>query len=232
MIEGIDISKHNGDVDSVLDRLYDRRGFVPRFVVLKASEGGDYVDPLFDSNRRKVEARGIPWTAYHFARPDNHERGAGRDAGVIEGRHFAKTIGRGTKLRPWLDWEKYPGRAHEDNRAWIEGFREAVLEHADDDCDIYTGKNVWRFTVGKWHPQDANLVLVKYSRGGALESETPDPIADDWRPLIWQWSGGGSFDHVPEDRMSVDYDRFLGDEEDWRLYTDIYTGRLCEWRTR
>lgn len=60
-IVGIDISKHNGDIDFnmlVADSL--------SFVIAKATEGIDYKDPLFEHNYKEAKAAGLKVGAYHF----------------------------------------------------------------------------------------------------------------------------------------------------------------------
>ena len=36
------------------------------FVFMKATEGGDFTDPMFDEHRRGAQAAGVPWGAYHY----------------------------------------------------------------------------------------------------------------------------------------------------------------------
>ena len=63
VIRGIDISHHQGSPDF---RRVKSAGI--RFVMLKATEGVDYVDPCFHANIRAAAAAGIPVGAYHFLR--------------------------------------------------------------------------------------------------------------------------------------------------------------------
>lgn len=58
---GLDVSHHQGAIDwqAVATEDVD-------FVWIKATEGGDWTDPAFETNRRGAEAAGIPWGAYHF----------------------------------------------------------------------------------------------------------------------------------------------------------------------
>jgi lysozyme len=61
-IQGIDVSKYQGDIDwqAVRD------GGV-RFAWIKATEGGDVLDSKFQANWEGARAAGIPRGAYHFA---------------------------------------------------------------------------------------------------------------------------------------------------------------------
>ena len=62
-IAGIDVSKHNGDIDyeQVRDDDY-------QFVFIKASEGMTYRDDAFDRNYRGAREAGLKVGAYHFFR--------------------------------------------------------------------------------------------------------------------------------------------------------------------
>ena len=62
-VAGIDVSKHNGDIDfdEVRDDDY-------QFVFIKASEGKTYRDDAFDRNYSGAKAAGLKVGAYHFFR--------------------------------------------------------------------------------------------------------------------------------------------------------------------
>lgn len=65
-IHGIDISHHQGEIDwtklgnAMIDRTY------VRFVMIKATEGADYIDDCFERNFRKAKEAGFIRGAYHF----------------------------------------------------------------------------------------------------------------------------------------------------------------------
>lgn len=58
---GIDVSKWNGDILTDLKEMDSIS-----FVICKASEGIDYVDPDFESNSTFLNERKIIWGVYHF----------------------------------------------------------------------------------------------------------------------------------------------------------------------
>ena len=60
-IHGIDISRWQGDIDWA-----SVKGAGTRFVYMKATEGGDHVDPAFQRNWEGARRAGIPRGAYHF----------------------------------------------------------------------------------------------------------------------------------------------------------------------
>lgn len=61
VVKGIDISKFQGDL---IGHLGDRPDI--RFILCKATEGLDYVDPDFRKNWRAIESQGKVRGAYHF----------------------------------------------------------------------------------------------------------------------------------------------------------------------
>ena len=61
-IQGIDVSKYQGDVD-----WNAVAGSGVRFAYIKATEGGDYLDEKFRQNWELSRASGIARGAYHFA---------------------------------------------------------------------------------------------------------------------------------------------------------------------
>jgi lysozyme len=60
-IQGIDISRWQGEIDWAAVK-----GAGTRFVYIKATEGGDHVDPAFQRNWEGARRAGVPRGAYHF----------------------------------------------------------------------------------------------------------------------------------------------------------------------
>jgi lysozyme len=60
-IQGIDISRWQGEIDWA-----SVKGAGTRFVYIKATEGGDHIDPAFLKNWEGARRAGIPRGAYHF----------------------------------------------------------------------------------------------------------------------------------------------------------------------
>ena len=60
-IGGVDVSHHRGDIDWAAVR---REGMV--FAYIKATEGGDFVDPQLRANWTQARAAGLAVGAYHF----------------------------------------------------------------------------------------------------------------------------------------------------------------------
>ncbi len=76
---GIDVSRHQGVIDWAAVA-----GAGPHFVYIKATEGGDWTDPLFADNWRSPEAAGLLRGAYHFF--------TFCTPGTAQARHFLATV--------------------------------------------------------------------------------------------------------------------------------------------
>jgi GH25 family lysozyme M1 (1,4-beta-N-acetylmuramidase) len=82
VIYGIDISKHQGTVN------YDAVANAVDFVIIKATEGFGYTDPMFKTNQSKFRTKDILLGYYHFARPDL------KNSATKEADWFADTVGK------------------------------------------------------------------------------------------------------------------------------------------
>ncbi len=91
---GIDVSKWNGDIVAEIDQLDNLT-----FVICKATQGIEYVDPRFKDNWKMIASKHLIRGAYHFY-------DANEDA-IDQAQHFAETIGNPGKktIAPILDIE-------------------------------------------------------------------------------------------------------------------------------
>lgn len=211
MIQGIDVSHHQGSVDYAKVTASGMR-----FAIVKATEGQNYVDPRFRENWDKLVALGhetIYRGAYHFARPSST---GGASDGEAEAKDFCaalKSAGHFSEgaLPPAIDFEEYSNSNANDNIPWISAFVHVVESELGRFPMIYTGANVWNYEVGN---TDAFIHLplwqVAYSNTASQPPKMPWPT---W--TFWQWSGGGDFAYygpVPGVSGDCDVNRFNGDE--------------------
>ena len=105
MLNGIDVSHHNkyqyqhGTVDFTK---HD-------FVIVKATEGVNFEDPMYDTYMEDILNLQKPYGIYHYARPENNKAEA-------EAKHFCEVIGDdGKDAILVLDWEQ---KALQYNISW------------------------------------------------------------------------------------------------------------------
>lgn len=164
-IDGVDLSHHNPVSE---DALRKAKGAGVRFVYHKATEGAGYVDGTYAGRRALAKLVGLPFGAYHFARP------ARGDAGQ-EANHFLK-IAKPAKgdLAPCLDLETTEGLTMAELRAWAAEWVTIVRKATGVEPVVYTPFDLG--TKGlRWRP--------RYNA-----SNTPPVLPWD----VWQFSNGAS----------------------------------------
>jgi lysozyme len=201
-IQGIDISKYQGDVDW---RRVRKEGI--RFAYLKVSEGGDHVDNRFYDNWSGAAAAGVPRGAYHFM---YWCRTASEQAVW-----FTQAVPQdSTQLPPVLDLEwnnasvtcpKHVPR--DDALAKIKKMLEIMEYHTGKRPIIYTDINFHRDILEGEFPG-----YEFWLRSVAAE---PDEryTGRPWK--FWQYTATG---RVPGVRGDVDRNAFHGSESEWKRW--------------
>lgn len=102
--KGIDISHHQGDInwEQVV-----KEGEV-EFAYIKATEGTDYRDKKYRTNRNDARKQGIPVGPYHFFRADK--------SGQLQFEFFSSVIGEDFDLIPVLDLEELGGKIKDKDK--------------------------------------------------------------------------------------------------------------------
>ena len=94
-LKGIDVSHHNKY------QYYNKQIDFSKhdFVIMKATEGRTYNDPMFAEYLIHCEHTGKPYGVYHFARPESNDS-------ISEAKHFIDVVRNdGDKAILVLDWE-------------------------------------------------------------------------------------------------------------------------------
>lgn len=166
-VHGVDISHHQAGIDIGWARL--KQAGV-QWMYHKATEGASLRDSAYRTRREQAEAAGMPFGAYHFARP------SGGDARA-EARFFIDVANPHVgDLRPCLDLE---------TREFVSG--QALVNWADEFCD-----EVQKLTKA------TPLIYTPYTLSSELEDRAlfwvPRYNNDNERPFrdwdIWQFSNG------------------------------------------
>lgn len=198
-VHGIDISKFQGQIDWPTARAAG-----VNFAFVKATEGGDRIDPQFAANRDAASAAGIPVGAYHFyyfCAP-----------AAVQARWFIANVPRQRgALPPVLDLEwnpRSPSCTFRPDpavvRAEARAFVAIIAAHYGQRPIIYTTPEFWR---------DNDLTQLAgeefWLRATAEHPSGPYPAA---RWSFWQYSGTGI---VPGVSGRTDLNAFAGSPADW-----------------
>jgi len=198
-LHGIDISHWQGPIDwSQVPR------HSAKFVIAKATEGQDFTDPNYATYRAGAEARGLAWTAYHFARPDSTPNDA-----VLEARHFVAVAAlHSGNLIPALDMEVSGGLTPAALIAWTWAWLNEVYRLLGVRAMIYTRASFWQQYMNDTQEFAAGgyglLWIASWGSG------PPVLPAKKWGGhgwTFWQWTDCGS---VPGINGCVDRDKYHG----------------------
>ncbi|MBE9636768.1 GH25 family lysozyme [Salipiger mangrovisoli] len=201
-VHGLDAARYQGVID-----WHTARGAGIRFGYLKATEGGDVLDPAFAQNAAGARAAGVPVGAYHFyyfCRPAS-EQAAWFIANVPK---------RRGDLPPILDmeWNHLSPTCRirppaEEVRASIREFSRIVERHYGTAPVIYTTPDFYaRNDLGSLRGTEFWLRSV---------TAHPAERYPDERWSFWQYTGTGL---VPGVRGSVDLNAFAGNEANWQAW--------------
>lgn len=170
-------------------------------VVVKATEGANFVDPYCDSIVQQAIAYGMPWGFYHFAGDED----ATSEAGFFL-ENCRNYFGSGI---PVLDWEGNQGID------WVNRFVETVHEQTGVWPWIYA--NPWRFNQGGVNPNCARWVASYPDVASPpwAQAQGWDCPAADGNVVAWQFCSDGVVDGIAG---NVDLDVFYGDKEQWMAY--------------
>lgn len=201
-IHGIDISRHNGEViwsEVVSHRLVNKP---IHFVIIKATEGGDLVDPYFKLNWENAQRHGIVRGAYHFFTSFTDPE--------IQAINYLSTVKHESgDFVPVLDFEN-------DGRTFLE--RNNLAENAKKWLDIvesqvgkkpiiYTNHRIYNRYI-KNHIEGYDIWLADYS--------VYDPSGYDIKNMVmWQHTDGGRVQGITE---NVDLNVFYGTQHKFQKF--------------
>ncbi|WP_424832594.1 GH25 family lysozyme [Ruegeria sp.] len=197
-VHGLDVSRWQGPIDW---RTAQASGI--SFVFIKATEGGDVADPMFEDHRRGARAAGVPWGAYHyyyFCRP-----------AAEQARWFIRNVPKGADLPHVLDMEWTPHSKTctlrpdgQKVRSEAKKFLDILERHYGRRPIVYTTVDFYEDTdIGRLPKTEFWLRSV----AGHPRNVYPRAI---WR--FWQYTGTGL---VPGVQGKVDINTFNGSPDIW-----------------
>ena len=204
-IQGLDIARYQGRVDFGAARQGGTH-----FVFIKATEGKDYIDPLFYDNWSRARSAGVARGAYHFM--------TWCSLAKDQAAWFVKMVPNDADALPPvldLEWNNHSSCKNKHPRADVlEKVRvmlAAMEKHTGKVPIIYTDINFHRDVLEGEH----------FDNPFWLRSTAAEPHhryrGRDW--LFWQWTQTGTMKGV---NVEVDRNAFYGSSDAW--VTFLLTG--------
>jgi lysozyme len=171
---GIDISHHQGEIE--WEDLLSNFGFdtIIQFVYIKATEGKDYLDPLFRINQQALNKYGLKNGVYHFYQPNSDP--------IHQMEWFLSNyMYHPTDLPPVLDVEVYSSKDVE----FLKNLKLALVfleEKTGVRPIVYTSYNLYKHLFIN--------DLKDYKFWIAAYSKMPEHIEDS-RIIHWQYTDKG-----------------------------------------
>src|ERR1700690_263403 len=196
-LEGIDVSRWQATINWPQVKAAGKQ-----FVVMKATEGTGYVDPMYATNRAGAMAVGIPMAAYHFASPDSSPNEA-----VQEADHYVAVAGlTAGNLLPALDLEQTGGLSVPALQVWVRSWLDEVTAQLGIAPMIYVSPSFWMTSMGNDTsiPQAGYKVL--WIANWAVSS--PTVPAANWSGYgwtFWQYTNCGTVAGITTGCVDLDW---------------------------
>ena len=201
-VHGIDASRWQGDIDWPTARAAG-----VSFAYLKATEGGDILDPMFRAHWTGAKQAGVRQGAYHyfyFCRP-----------AVEQAQWFIRHVPQDpTALPPVLDMEWN----HQSRTCRLRPTGTKLREEAKRFLDIlerYYGKRPVIYTTVDFY-RDSNIGQLKNTEFWLRSvADPPRKTYPGQKWTFWQYTGTGV---VPGVKTPVDINVFAGSLDQWRAW--------------
>ena len=187
-VHGIDLSHYQGEV------FWETVGENTKmaYVYLKATEGGDRIDEMYERNINLAHRYGLKVGSYHFYRPKTEQ--------IKQLENFKTQCLPGEQdLIPMIDIETKQGLNTEEFCDSLMKFLTLVEEAYKQKPLLYTGTNFYnKYLQGKI--DDYQLMIAQYTER--------EPVLSDERDFtLWQYTGKGRIVGVSG---YIDKSRFMG----------------------
>ncbi|MDV2431956.1 glycoside hydrolase family 25 protein [Corynebacterium tuberculostearicum] len=203
--KGVDVAAHQHPGGTPIDWSKVRTDG-QSFAFVKATEGGDWVNPHYVEDIQAANAVGLKTGAYHYARPAGDAK--------TQAANFAAQIALAPDqtLPPALDIEVAEGKSAAQLEQWIEEFTSELKRLTGRTPMIYTYKYFWMGQMNNSQKfSDLPLWLAAY------QDQAPDTVGG-WNKLsFWQRSGSGKVAGIPTD---VDMNLFNGSKQQLQSFSD------------
>ncbi|RCS22982.1 glycosyl hydrolase [Phyllobacterium salinisoli] len=206
-VHGVDVSRWQGEID--WEKLRTQGA---NFAYIKATDGGDHLDPMFRKNWRRAHEAGLRRGAYHFF---YWCRTAGEQADWFI-RNVPKVKGA---LPPVIDVE-WNGESRCSQRV----SRKKVLEKMQvfmDKLERHYGQRPIIYTAPDFYRDNLRGEFLDYPFWLRAVAEHPSKVYPGRKWLFWQYSGSG-LSHGVDGR--IDLNAFHGSEDAWHRWVATTSG--------
>jgi lysozyme len=200
-VHGVDVSRWQGEIN--WSKL---RSQGANFVYIKATDGGDHIDPMFRKNWNAAARAGLKRGAYHFF---YWCRTAGEQADWFI-RNVPKVDGA---LPPVIDVE-WNGESSCKRRP----SRERVLEKMQvfmDKLERHYGQRPIIYTAPDFHRDRLKGAFLDYPFWLRAVAKHPSKVYPGRKWVFWQYSGSGLSQGL---KGRIDLNVFHGSEAAWRAW--------------
>lgn len=193
LADGIDVSHHQGDIDWVKVRAAGKV-----FAFAKATEGIDYIDPMFATHWPAIREAKISRGAYHFFRPE--------DDPIAQAKLFIENVElEPGDLAPVLDVELADGQSIETIDAGVRIWIDTIKAHYGVQPILYSNKNFVEREMASGF-EDSPLWIADFN-------EMPPESIGTWSKwTFWQSTEKGEVDGI---EALVDLSKFRGSAQEW-----------------
>jgi lysozyme len=201
-VQGIDVSRWQGKIDWASVAASGKR-----FAFIKATEGGDHLDPRFNENWHGAKQAGIARGAYHFmfwCRP-----------AADQARWFKQIVPNDPDALPpvldveWNNESKTCPQNIDKEKAL------AKIQHMLHEMERYTGKRPIIYTDINFHNDILEGEFLDYPHWIRSTAAEPHVRYRDRKWTVWQYTTTG---RVPGISGDVDRNAFYGSEKDWHAF--------------
>lgn len=206
-VHGVDVSRWQGEIDWAKLRTQGAN-----FAYIKATDGGDHLDPMFRKNWRAAAEAGLKRGAYHFF---YWCRTAGEQADWFI-RNVPKVEGA---LPPVIDVE-WNG----ESRCKKRPSRKQVLEKMQvfmDKLERHYGQRPIIYTAPDFYRDNLRGEFLDYPFWLRSVAAHPSKVYPGREWVFWQYSGSGLSHGVAG---KIDLNVFNGSEDDWHRWLAAPSG--------
>lgn len=200
-VHGVDVSRWQGQIDWPKLRTQGAN-----FAYIKATDGGDHLDPMFKTNWARAKEAGIKRGAYHFfywCRAASHQAD-----------WFIRNVPRDPDALPPVIDVEYNGESSCRFRLSAEQAREKMQVFMDR-LERHYGKRPVIYTAPDFYKDNLRGHFLDYPFWLRSVAAHPSKVYPGRKWLFWQYSGSGLSQGVKE---KIDLNVFHGGEGEWHQW--------------